>query len=238
MSMADDMKNICQDIVNARAERIERVNEIRKDTGRMINDFSNERKRMGRELRDDLRKHTAGIKKEVKGKLKEFKNDREEMATELRDELAKALDEPRKAVKAIKKETKDTVAGFGAERKKMGKEVKSELRAYTNYITTDVDGLIKDFQSARKNTVREIKDMHSAWEGLSKTKPSKRIIISGKKIDPTTNILETLDAYPLGLSLPELGKKIGVNWRTLIRPASALVKEKRVKKKKAKYLLK
>ena len=242
MSMADDMKNICQDIVNSRAERIERVNEIRKDTGRMINDFSNERKRMGNELRDDLRKHTAGIKKEVKeevkGKLREFRNDREEMGAELRDELAKALDEPRKAVKAIKKETKDTVAGFGAERKKMGKELKSDLRAYTNYITTDVDGLIKDSQSARKNTVREIKDMHNAWAGLSKTKPSKRIIISGKKIDPTTNILETLDAYPLGLSLPELGKKIGVNWRTLIRPASALVKEKRVKKKKAKYLLK
>ena len=120
MSMADDMRDICQDIVNARAERVERVNEIRKDTGRMINDFSNERKRMGNELRDDLRKHTAGIKKEVKGKLREFRNDREEMGAELRDELAKALDEPRKAVKAIKKETKDTVAGFGAERKKMG----------------------------------------------------------------------------------------------------------------------
>lgn len=238
MSMADDMRDICQDIVNARAERVERVSEIRKDTGRMINDFSNERKRMGNELRDDLRRHTAGIKKEVKGKLKEFRNDREEMAAELRDELAKALDEPRKAVKAIKKETKDTVAGFGAERKKMGKELKSELRAYTNYITTDVDGLIKDFQSARKNTVREIKDMHSAWGGLSKTKPSKRIIIRGKTMDPETKILETLDAYPLGLTLPELGGKIGVNWRTLIRPASALVKEKRVKKKKAKYLLK
>jgi len=238
MSMADDMRDICQDIVNARAERVERVNEIRKDTGRMIDDFSNERKRMGRELRDDLRKYNLGIKKEVKGKLKEFRNDREEMGAELRNELAKALDEPRRAVKAIQKETKGLITGFGTDRKKMGKEVKSELRAYTNYITTDVDGLIKDFQSARKNTVREIKDMHGAWEGLSKTKPSKRIIISGKTIDPTTRILETLDAYPLGLTLPELGKKIGVNWRILIRPANDLVKGKKVKKKKTKYLLK
>lgn len=238
MSVADDMRDICQDIVNSRAERTERVNAIRKDTGRMIHGFSNERKRMGRELRDDLSKYNLGIKKEVKGKLRGFRNDRKEMADELRDELAKALDEPRKAVKAIKKETKNLITGFGTERKKMGKELKSELRAYTNYISTDVDSLIKDFQSARKNTIREMRDLHNAWQGLSKTKPAKRMVIKGKTMDPKTQILETLDVYPLGLSLPELGKKIGVNWRTLIRPVNILVKQKRVKKKKAKYLLK
>ena len=238
MSMADDMKNICQDIVNARAERTERINEIRKDTGRMINDFGNERRKMSAELKADLKNYVTGIKRETKGKLKDFRNDRRKMSAELRDELAKALDEPREAVKAIKKETKGLITGFGTERKKMGKEVKNNLRTYTNYIRTDVDSLTKDFQSARKNTVREIKDMHRAWEGLSRTKPSKKTVIKGKAVTPRAQILETLDVYPLGLSLPELGKKIGVNWRTLIRPVNALVKEKKIKKEKAKYLLK
>lgn len=238
MSMAEDMRNICQDIASARAERIERVSEIRRDTNKMINDFSNERKRMGKELRDDLRKYTAGIKKEVKGKLKEFKSSREEMGAELRDELAKALDEPRKAVKAIKKETENTLADFESDRKKMGKELKSELRAYTNYIGTNVDDLMKDFQSARKNTARETKDLHNAWKGLSETKPAKRIFVAGKELNLNAQIIDALTSAPRGLSLPELGKKIGVNWRTLIRPVKTLVKEKKIGKKAAKYLLK
>lgn len=224
MSMAEDMRNICQDIVNARNARAERINEIRKDTSRMIHDFSNERRKMSTELKADLKNYVTGIKREVKGKLKEFKSNREEMAAELKDEL--------------KKETENKLAEFASDRKKMSKELKSELRAYTNYITTNVDDLMKDFQPAKKDRIREIKDLHTAWEGLSKTKPAKGIFVAGKKLDLNAQITDALSSAPRGLSLPELGKKIGVNWRTLIRPVKALAKEKKIGKKAAKYLLK
>lgn len=245
MSMAEDMRNICQDIANARAERAEKLNEIkaetrkiRKDANEMINDFWNERRKTGTELKDDLKKYTAGIKKEVRGKLREFKSNREAAAAELRDELDKTMGETRKAVKGIKKETENTLTEFASDRKKMGKELKSELSAYTNYIGTNVDDLMKDFHAIRNDTIRELEGMHSAWEGLSKVKPAKGIFVAGKRLDINTQIIDALSSAPRGLSLPELGKKIGVNWRILIRPVKALAKEKKIGKKAAKYLLK
>lgn|GEM_PF-3260827 len=202
MSMADDMRDICQGIVNSRAERAERLNEIRTDTNKMLNDFSNERRKMSTELKADLKK---------------YESSRKAAAAELRDEL--------------EKETKKKLEGFASDRKKMGKELKSELKAYPNYIGTEVGNL-------RKGYLKELKDLHDAWAGLSKVKPAERVFVAGKRMDIDTQITDALTSAPSGLSLPELGKKIGVNWRTLTRSVNALVKDKKIKKKKAKYLLK
>jgi len=207
--MADDMRDICQGIVNSRAERAERLNEIRKDTNKMLNDFSNERRKMSTELKADLKK---------------YESSRKAAAAELRDELEKLRDE-------LEKETKKKLEGFASDRKKMGKELKSELKAYPNYIGTEVGNL-------RKGYLKELKDLHDAWAGLSKVKPAERVFVAGKRMDIDTQITDALTSAPSGLSLPELGKKIGVNWRTLIRPVKTLVKDKKVGKKGAKYLLK
>ena len=171
MGIADDMKKLGEDIVASYNMRVKAIEELVKDTHKMLKGFQNEHKEMAANLRRGLEQGEAdrlnafqsmmaeiqkGVKEieiYVKNKLKEFSDAHAEMSEELRKELAKYVDDMVKAT-----------------RKLMG-----DIQARQKERNAEVADLLETFKTEREK-------MAANWQALTATMVERRGIksISGE----------------------------------------------------------
>jgi len=247
MGMVEEMHNLCEDIVTSRFDRMEVITGITSDTNQMLTDFSVERKKMGNELRSDLKEAVGAIRVDTRGKLMEFGDARAEMSKEMAKELKEYTAGIRKDVTELRSEAKGTVKGFADERKKMGSELRKELGEYKSGIKKDVGDLVSDFSAARVETVKELRGMHEEWQKMvaaprtagveAEAKVEEEVVEEILPIEEElkATALETINASPDGISLAEIGEKMGVEWRRLIRPTQELLYGGKVRKEDVNY---
>lgn len=73
MALADEMKNLVEEMRVGKAERRRRLGEIRKETAEDLSGFTSSRKRMSGDLRGTLRASTETVKEEVSRLRKDFR---------------------------------------------------------------------------------------------------------------------------------------------------------------------
>jgi len=171
MGIADDMKKLGEDIAASYDMRVNAIEELVKDTHKMLKGFQNEHKEMAANLRRGLEQGEAdrlnafqsmmaeiqeGVKEieiYVKNKLKEFSDAHAEMSGELKKELAKYVDDMVKAT-----------------RKLMG-----DIQARQKERNAEVADLLEAFKTEREN-------MAANWQALTATMVERRGIksISGE----------------------------------------------------------
>jgi hypothetical protein len=249
MGMVEEMHNLCEDIVTSRFDRVEVIKGIKSDTEQIltdakniVEDFSAEKKRMGDELRSDLKEAVKTTKADTGGKLREFSDARTEMSKELDKELKEHTTGIRNSVTSLLNDAKNQINDFAEERVKMRTELRKELGEYNSGIKKDGGNLLSDFSAVRMVTVKELQDMHEEWQRMVKPKAEvkanveEEIEMGEAELGELKNkVQEIINASPNGISLTGIGLKLDVEWRKLIRPAKELLEAGTIRKEDLNY---
>ena len=260
MSIADGMKDIVDDIERSRTDRTAEIAELNNDVGEirsaaqdMIHSFASERKHNGADMRRTLRKGRKALGRETQNMLGGFSADRMAMANETRDALEDFTATLKKDVTEIRLDAIHMIHGFADERVARGIELTSMLKTYNDGIMQDVQQLMDDFDRQRALVQEDLSEAHGIWQShggnehttarpeIKTVHKAPKATRKEKETGQATNhdlkekILKVINKSPKGISLTKAGKKIGVEWRTLIRPAKELLKVGDVRKKDTHY---
>lgn len=257
MSIADGMHHIVEDIAQSRNERIagiinlnREVGEVRSVAQRTIKSFNSERKQNTTAMRRSLRRSRKALGRESVAMLGGFHTTRMAMARETEATLEDFTAGMRKDVNDIRIDATNMVHGFAEERVTRGIELTSLLKSYTDGIIQDVQYLMGENQKQRRAVQDDLSEAHEIWQNQAQQvkprvqatpKPERKMAgiasISGVEGDPhlKEKVLKVIRSSPKGISLPNAGKKIGVEWRRLVRPAKELLKEGEVRKRDTHY---
>lgn len=257
MSIADGMHNIVEDIAESRRDRIAgiinlngEVGEIRSAAQRTVKSFNSERKQNTTAMRRTLRRNRKALGRESTVMLGGFHATRMAMARETEATLQDFTASMRKDVNDIRIDATNMVHGFADERVTRGIELTSLLKSYTDGIIQDVQYLMGENQKQRRVVQEDLSDAHEIWQNQAQQvkphlqatpKPDRKMAekagIPPDEGDPKLKekVLKVIRNSPKGISLPNAGKKIGVEWRRLVRPAKELLKEGEVQKRDTHY---
>ncbi|MDO9033751.1 MAG: hypothetical protein Q7U51_00920, partial [Methanoregula sp.] len=151
-----------------------------------------------------------------------------------------------------------TLKSYHDERVTNGIELSRTLKSYHDGITQDVEQLLDVFEKERIPVQEDLAEAHAIWQshvsgGHVHTKAPKRTEAKPAEATKTpevtqtpeekaaaalkVKILKAIKASPEGITLAKAGKKVGVEWRRLIRPAKELLEEGMITKKETQYFL-
>jgi len=126
MGIADEFKNLSENIVTSYNDRVKAIGTIvketqasAKDTRDMLKGFKAEHKAMASSLNASLRKNTGDIETYVKNMLQQFSASHAKMSVDMKKDLAKFIAYIVSDVAKIVNGSRDMVAGFHGDREKM-----------------------------------------------------------------------------------------------------------------------
>lgn len=236
MSIADGMKDIVDDIEHSRTERIA-------DVGDMIHSFTSERKHNAADMRRTLRKETQdmlrtlrkgrkALGRETQDMLGGFSANRMAMARETTARLKKDVAE-------IRIDAVNMVHGFADERVARAIELTHMLDGFKKQRIpfqedlSEAHGIWQSHMGNEHPYARHgLKTVHKATKATRKEseKPEQ-----AADEDLKEKVLNVINKSPKGITLTKAGKTIGVEWRTLIRPAKELLEIGDIRKKDTIY---
>jgi len=193
MGIADDMKNLGEDIAGSYDMRVKAIGVLVKDTHKMLKGFQREHKEMAGNLRGELAKGEedrlkafksmmADIQKGVKeietyveNKLKEFSDAHKEMADKLRSDLKKGetgrlkdfksmMTGIKKALKEIETYVANKLEEFSDAHADMSEELKKALAKYVDDMVKATKKLMGDIQKRQKERNAEVADLLDAFK--------------------------------------------------------------------------
>ena len=193
MGIANDMKNLGEDIVASYGMRVKAIGTLAKDTHKMLKGFRSEHKEMAGILRAGLEKaETARLKnfksmmadiqkaiKEIEAytanKLKEFHTAHEEMAANLRKSLEQGetdrikafkpmMADIQKGIREIETYVKNKLKEFSDAHADMSEELKKALAKYVDDMVKATKKLMSDIQKRQKERNAEVADLLEAFK--------------------------------------------------------------------------
>ncbi len=193
MGIADDIKNLGEDIAGSYDMRVKAIGVLVKDTHKMLKGFRREHKEMAGNLRGELAKGEAdrlkafksmmadiqkGVKEietYVENKLKEFSDAHKEMADKLRSDLEKGekgrlkdfksmMTGIKKAIKEIETYVANKLKEFSDAHADMSEELKKELAKYVDDMVKATRKLMGDIQARQKERNAEVADLLEAFK--------------------------------------------------------------------------
>lgn len=247
MPIAQEMKNITENIAVSYGERMSWLGDLEKSNHQMMSRIKKDHKVMADELGTFLNDGESARISNFKGMLASIQvrqNDREKEVTSL--------------IKKFETESKEMAAELKVF---LGNSESQRLEEFKNLL-----GAIKNRQRARKKEVAEFltafqKDLNEAqghWQNLAKIMASKR---TSKKVPITevpkeaqvskkvekeaeeafeegnlkTNILKVIKANPEGISARQIADKFSMAHIRLAKPIKALIDENKVFKRDSLY---
>jgi uncharacterized protein YukE len=188
MGIADDIKNLGEDIAGSYDMRVKAIGVLVKDTHKMLKGFRREHKEMAGNLRGGLEQGEAdrlkafqsmmaeiqkGVKEietYVENKLKEFSDAHKEMADKLRSDLKKGetgrlkdfksmMTGIKKAIKEIETYVANKLKEFSDAHAEMSEELKKELAKYVDDMVKATKRLMRDIQARQKERNAEVADL-------------------------------------------------------------------------------
>lgn len=254
MPIAQDMKNLTEEIEVSFGERMSWLDDLGKDTHQLLAGFRKDRKGMAEALSSFLDKSESTRIADVK-------------------ELMSVIKETLSSIQARQREREEEVAilikKFEDELKEMATRIKNFLSKSESRRLEEFKGMlaaIKSKQRAREEEVAELldafqKDISGArahWQNLAKIMASKR---TGKRVPITevpkeaevpkrveeaaekaftggelkVKVLALIEESSSGIGLKQLGSKLGVAYIRLARPIKELLDEGKVVKRDSLY---
>ena len=193
MGIADDIKNLGEDIAGSYDMRVKAIGVLVKDTHKMLKGFRSEHKEMAANLRGgleqgesdrlkafkammaDIQKGVKEIETYVENKLKEFSDAHKEMADKLRSDLGKGetgrlkdfksmMTGIKKAIKEIETYVANKLKEFSDAHKEMSEELRKELAKYVDDMVKATRKLMGDIQARQKERNAEVADLLEAYK--------------------------------------------------------------------------
>jgi len=193
MGIADDIKNLGEDIAASYDMRVKAIGVLVKDTHKMLKGFRREHKEMAGNLKGgleqgeadrlkafksmmaDIQEGVREIETYVENKLKEFSNAHKEMADKLRSDLEKGetgrlkdfksmMTGIKKAIKEIETYVANKLKEFSDAHAEMSGELKKELAKYVDDMVKATKRLMRDIQARQKERNAEVADLLEAFK--------------------------------------------------------------------------
>lgn len=253
MGMKEEMHNLCEDILESQQNRIEAVKEIQDGTEQMLNNFNFDRKAMSKELAEELNEYNDGIKNDTEKMLNNFNADRRMKSKELAEELneiSPMLDDFKNARADMSKEQAEDLKEFNVWLRNSVTDLREGFAEERKELRGDIGDLFSEYKVARRETIRDLEGMHEEWQkmatkSIAVTPRAQAKVKHGIKKEEgraelekdmlKKKVLEIINATPDGLSLANIGSKIGIEWRKLTRPVKELLNEGKVQKEGTNY---
>ena len=178
MGIADDVKNLGEDIVASYNARVEAIGTIVKDTRTTLKGFHAEHQEMSAEQAKDLAKFVADLTNNVGNMLKGFSSEHKEMADALKVSLEKGetdrlktfkgmMGDIRKDINDIETYVKSKLQEFSAAHAEMSDELKKDLAKYVADIVKGTRELLGGFHDEREQ-------MAAHWQAMAAVMAKKR----------------------------------------------------------------
>lgn len=259
MTIADGMHQIVDNINGARSARTSDIAGLRREVGEIRTGAQKDMKLISRVRRHNataqkktLHRYVKTLKHDSLDMLGGFSASRIAMGQASREELGDFTDKLKKDVIDIRLDAVHMIHGFADERVSRGIELSRMLRSYNEGIVDDVQQLIGMFKQERIPFQEDLAEAHAIWQnersgGHVHTKAPKRSEAKAKAEEESktpeekaaaalkVKILKAIKASPEGITLAKAGKKVGIEWRKLVRPAKELVEAGLVAKKETQY---
>ena len=174
------------------------------------------------------------------------------MGRECQEELADFTHQLTKDVTNIRLDAVHMIHGFADERVSRGIELSRMLKSYNDGIVEDVEHLMGMFAKERIPFQEDLAEAHAIWQnqgasGHVYTKAPKRTAAKAAEVANTPEekadaalkqkVLKVIKTSPDGITLAKAGKKVGIEWRKLVRPVKELLEAGMVTKKETQYFL-
>jgi hypothetical protein len=258
MTIADGMHQIVDNINGARSARASDIAGLAGDVRAIRTGAQKDLKQITRARRHNataqkkiLHSHVKTLKHDSLDMLGGFSINRMAMGQECREELGDFTNQLKKDVTDIRLDAVHMIHGFADERVSRGIELSRMLRSYNDGIVDDVQQLMGMFKQERIPFQEDLAEAHGIWvnerlgghvhtKAPKRSEPKKAADESKTPEEKATaalkfKILKAIKASPEGITLAKTGKKVGVEWRKLIRPAKELVEAGLVAKKETQY---
>jgi uncharacterized protein YicC (UPF0701 family) len=172
MAIAAGMKEIAQDIVSTREDRLKGVAGMKEETQGSIKALQASRKKSAHEFGEELARNRASRKREVKvvvgatrSTIKSLHASRGKESSQMHQELASGLAELKAEVGERMGEAQRAVIDMHSQREAMGTELRQDLAQSRSGMEAEVAELLKDaeklvngFQKARKQTGNKLRN--------------------------------------------------------------------------------
>ena len=256
MEMANNMKELTQNILSSSEERAEELtkikegtNTLRKEAVDMVQDFHDSRRKSGEQLRKGLAQGSKLLvqnekkrKQEVGKMLGTFQKSREETGAELRKNLAEGQAEIKSDVKEALTGARTLINDFQSTRQQMATELKNDLDKSRGERQADVEGMRDDFRKAQTEVQADLKGASDAWKEMGSTmrkKTSGGKAAQGIPVDIPPNLEEKLlsivNQHAEGITLSEVAKELGIVTIVLGKAAKVLLEQDKVRKEGKTY---
>jgi len=238
MGIADDIKNLGEDIAGSYDMRVKAIGVLVKDTHKMLKGFRREHKEMAGNLKGgleqgeadrlkafksmmaDIQEGVREIETYVENKLKEFSDAHAEMSGELKKELAKYVDDMVKATKRLMRDIQ-------ARQKERNAEVADLLEAFK----TEREKMAANWQ-ALTATMAKKRGIMPEVEAEAKVRPVKEAI--KEEVSPEMKlekkVLKFIEKHPDGVKVGDMEEALGVARTRLGIIAKRLLEEGKVSK--------
>jgi hypothetical protein len=167
MGIANDVKNLSEDILASYDARIRTIGTIvketqtlAKNTRTMLNGFNSEHKEMSTAQAGVLNNFMAGLTKNVGGMIKGFQAEHKNMASALNSSL-------RKSTKDMQTYVRNELRDFSDSHTEMSAELKKDLAKYAADIVNGTQDLLGSFHDERKG-------MSNHWNAMAIAMAKKR----------------------------------------------------------------
>jgi uncharacterized protein YukE len=196
MAIAEDLKNLGEEIIASYDMRIKAVGGLVKDTHKMLKGFHTEHKEMSAALRaelakgeqnrlkdfkammSDIEKTLADLTKNVSNMIKGFQKDHKAMAGELEagleqgeterlKDFQKMMSDIQRGIKEIETFVANKLKEFNKDHADMSEELKKDLAKY-------VEGIVKEVGKFLKECGSDMAEARKAWQGMSATMAKAR----------------------------------------------------------------
>ncbi|MFA4876983.1 MAG: hypothetical protein WC586_06185 [Methanoregula sp.] len=259
MTIADGMHQIVDNINGARSARISDIMGLTREVGAIragaqkeLKQITRARKHSAAAQHKTLHKYVKTLRHDSDDMLGGFSASRIAMGQESRENLADFTHQLKKDVTDIRLDAVHMVHGFADERVSRGIELSRMLHSYNEGIMDDVQQLMGLFEKERVPIQEDLAEAHAIWQNKgsakihhsgtqkrAETKTIAKTLTPEEKADAALKgkILKVLKGSPDGITLAKAGKKVGVEWRKLVKPARELLEEGMVTKKETQYFL-
>jgi len=257
MTIADGMHQIVDNISGARMARTSEIAGLIEDVGAIRNGAQKDVKQMSRvrghnatAQKKTLHRYVKTLRHDSLDMLGGFAASRIAMGQATREELGDFTDQLKKDVTDIRLDALHMIHGFADERVSRGIELSRMLTSFHEGIVDDVQNLMGMFKNERIPFQEDLAEAHGIWQnersgGHVHTKAPTRTGAKAREVTKTPEekaaaalkqkILKVINASPKGITLVKAGKKVGVEWRKLVRPAKELIEEGEVAKMSTRY---
>jgi hypothetical protein len=200
MGIANDVKNLSEDIVtsyNARVKAmgtlIKETQTLARDTHFMLDGFSNERKEMSAKQGKELSDFMADLAKNVGNMLNGFSSERKDRAVSIKVSL-------KKNIRDIETYVKNKLREFSVAHAEMSAELKEDLAQYVANIVDGTCELLAGFHEERET-------MSAYWQAMAAAMANKK---RGKPVEMEAGAkVKTAEAAVAKPKKRKPGKKAG-----------------------------